>query len=238
MNIKITLLTASCALALAACGGNEAPQQDNTPASAAAPATSDGTGSAGTTAGTTPGTTGPGSDQVAGTTMPDTTMPDTTMQDATMPGTTGAGAADGTAAGSATATAGDAAQVSDCETTIEGNDAMQFNVKSIAIPSSCNEFTINLEHTGQLPEAAMGHNVVITSEADMQAVASDGLAAGADNEYVPQDDDRVIAYTDIIGGGENTSVTFSTSELQGGSYMFFCSFPGHSALMKGTISVE
>src|SRR5690606_42039248 len=88
-------------------------------------------------------------------------------------------------------------------------------------------------------EAAMGHNVVITSEADMQGVAADGLAAGADNQYVPQDDDRVIAFTEIIGGGESTSVTFSTSDMQGGDpYMFFCSFPGHSALMKGTISIE
>ncbi|KGO99613.1 azurin [Novilysobacter defluvii] len=160
----------------------------------------------------------------------------------TTPGTTPAGTTDagatGAASGAATTTAGDAAEVTGCETTIEGNDAMQFNVNSITIPASCNEFTINLEHTGQLPEAAMGHNVVITSESDMQAVAADGLSAGADNEYVPQDDDRVLAFTDIIGGGESTSVTFSTSAMQdGGNYMFFCSFPGHSALMKGTISV-
>lgn len=224
MNIKTTLLTASCVLALAACGGNDAPSAQDTAATAdTTPATTPGTAP-----GTTPGGMDTGTDPMAGTTAPG----------ATTPGTTDAGAA-GQDTGTAPTTAGDAAEVTGCETTIEGNDAMQFNVNSIAIPSSCSEFTINLEHTGQLPEAAMGHNVVITSEADMQGVASDGLAAGADNDYVPQDDDRVIAHTEIIGGGENTSVTFSTSAMQGGgSYMFFCSFPGHSALMKGTISIE
>ena len=217
MNIKLTLLTASCALALAACGGNDTtPAQDTT------------AGTAATDTGTMPDTTAPGA---MDTTAPDA-VADTTMPDATDPAGTDATA-------DAPVTAGDAATVADCATTIEGNDAMQFNVDSIAIPASCSEFTINLEHTGQLPEAAMGHNVVITSTANMQAVAADGLSAGADNEYVKPDDERVIAYTDLIGGGESTSVTFSTSALQsGGPYEFFCSFPGHAALMKGTISVQ
>ena len=42
----------------------------------------------------------------------------------------------------------------------------------------------------------------------------------------------------MIGGGESTSVTFDVSKIKdGGPYEFFCSFPGHAALMKGTISV-
>src|SRR5690606_36464655 len=130
------------------------------------------------------------------------------------------------------------AAVSGCSVDMSSNDMMRYDVSSITIPSSCSEFTINLTHVGRLPEAAMGHNVVITSQADMAAVAADGISAGADAGYVKPNDDRVIAATEMIGGGESTSVTFDVSKMQaGGSYRFFCSFPGHSALMNGTIQV-
>ncbi|MBT8261281.1 MAG: azurin, partial [Bacteroidia bacterium] len=38
------------------------------------------------------------------------------------------------------------------------------------------------------------------------------------------------------GGGQSTSVTFMAPEV--GTYDFICSFPGHSALMKGKFIVE
>ncbi|WP_430537968.1 azurin [Agrilutibacter niabensis] len=129
--------------------------------------------------------------------------------------------------------------VANCGTTIEGNDAMQYNVGSIAVPASCGNFTINLKHAGKMPVAAMGHNVVIAKTADQQAVSADGMAAGAAANYVKADDARVIAHTKLVGGGESTSVTFPTSKIKtGGPYEFFCSFPGHAAMMKGTIAVQ
>jgi azurin len=132
-----------------------------------------------------------------------------------------------------------AAVVSDCATEIDGTDAMQYNVGSIAVPASCKEFKITLKHVGQMPVAAMGHNVVITKESDMQAVAADGMAAGLDANYVKPDDARVIAHTTVVGGGQTTSVSFPVSKLQGdGPHEFFCSFPGHSAVMKGAITVQ
>lgn len=131
------------------------------------------------------------------------------------------------------------AVVTDCATEIEGNDAMQFNVSSIVVPASCKDFKITLKHTGKMPVTAMGHDVVIAKEADMKAVDADGIAAGAAEGYVKPGDDRVIAHTKLIGGGETTSVSFPVSKIQGdGPFSFFCSFPGHSALMKGSISVE
>ena len=132
-----------------------------------------------------------------------------------------------------------AAVVSDCATTIESNDAMQYNVSSIGVPASCAQFTINLKHVGQMPVAAMGHNIVISAMSDMQSIASEGMGAGLANNYVKDGDTRIIAHTKMIGGGESTSVTFDTSKIKGaGPFEFFCSFPGHSALMKGTISIS
>ncbi|MEO5629728.1 MAG: azurin [Thermomonas sp.] len=132
-----------------------------------------------------------------------------------------------------------AAVVTDCATEIEGSDAMQYNVGSITVPASCTEFKITFKHAGQMPVAAMGHNVVITKAADMQAVAADGIGAGINADYIKPGDARVIAHTKLVGGGETTSVSFPISKIQGaGPYEFFCSFPGHSTIMKGTISVQ
>ena len=81
----------------------------------------------------------------------------------------------------------------------------------------------------------MGHNWVLTKTADMQGAVNDGMAAGLPSDYVKKDDARVIAHTKVIGGGESDSVTFDVSKLAAGQdYTYFCSFPGHFAMMKGT----
>lgn len=131
-----------------------------------------------------------------------------------------------------------AAVVADCATEVEGNDAMQFNVGSIAIPASCTSFKITLKHSGTMPVGAMGHNIVIAATADMQGIEADGIAAGAASNYVKPGDTRVIAHTKLVGGGESDSISFPVDKLKaGGPYEFFCSFPGHATVMKGTISV-
>ena len=125
-----------------------------------------------------------------------------------------------------------------CEQTIEGNDMLQFNLKEIVMSSTCSEVTINLKHTGQLAGNIMGHNWVLSTTEDFMAVALAGGAAGPSDNYVPSNDSRVIASTVIIGGGEETSVTFSLASLGiGEDYTFFCSFPGHYAIMKGTFTI-
>ena len=47
---------------------------------------------------------------------------------------------------------------------------------------------------------------------------------------------NVIAYTDLVGGGQTTSVEFNAPDA--GTYDFLCSFPGHYAIMKGKFIVE
>ena len=125
-----------------------------------------------------------------------------------------------------------------CDVEIEGNDAMQFNKTSIAVPASCKQFTVKLKHVGKLPKTAMGHNWVLSKAADVQGVAADGIPAGLDKAYIKPGDDRVIAHTKIIGGGETDAVRFDVAKLKAGeNYAWFCSFPGHSTLMKGTLAL-
>jgi azurin len=122
-----------------------------------------------------------------------------------------------------------------CETTVESNDAMQFNTKSIKVDKSCKQFTVTLKHVGTLSKVVMGHNLVIAKTADVPAVISNQ----ASQNYVKPGDPRVIAHTKVIGGGESDSVAIPVSKLKGADeYTFFCSVPGHSAIMRGTIAVN
>jgi len=129
-------------------------------------------------------------------------------------------------------------QAADCATEIDANDALQYSKQSIAVPASCKQFTVKLKHVGKLPKTSMGHNWVLTKTADMQGVVTDAAAAGAGKDYLKPSDARVLAHTKLIGGGESDSVTFDTSKLKAGeAYSYFCSFPGHSGVMKGTLTL-
>lgn len=126
-----------------------------------------------------------------------------------------------------------------CSVKLSGDDAMKFDLKEVSVSASCPTITVELVHSGKLPVAAMGHNVVISKTADVAGLAKDGIKAGAANSYVPAGDNRAIAFTKMVGGGESTKITFPGKSLSaGGDYTFFCSFPGHSTLMKGKLIVQ
>lgn len=126
-----------------------------------------------------------------------------------------------------------------CMIELKADDAMKFDQTSVTVSASCKSIEIRLTHTGKLPVASMGHNVVIAPTESFQALAQDGMKAGAAADYLPAADARVLAHTKLIGGGESTTASFPGSVLKaGGDYTFFCSFPGHFALMKGAVVVQ
>lgn len=125
-----------------------------------------------------------------------------------------------------------------CTIKLKGDDRMQFDLKTTTVSAACPTITIELTHTGKLAAQVMGHNVVISKTADVGAVSTAGMKAGATAGFVPKGDARVIAATPVIGGGASTKAKFAGSKLKaGGDYTFYCSFPGHSAIMKGTLVV-
>ena len=125
-----------------------------------------------------------------------------------------------------------------CDTSIEVTEAMAYTVKAIDVPKTCKTFTVNLKAQGTMAKTVMGHNIVITKEADKEAVTTDGGTAGAASNYVKAKDARVVAATTVIGGGESTSVKFKVKKLSAKEkYVFFCSFPGHGAIMKGVVNL-
>ena len=111
-------------------------------------------------------------------------------------------------------------------------------VEYIDVPKTCKDFTLNLKAAGTMPKAVMGHNIVVSKESDQKAVLEDGSKAGIASEYVKAKDARVIVATKLIGGGESTSTKFAVSKLNAkDKYTFYCSFPGHSMMMKGVLKL-
>jgi azurin len=133
---------------------------------------------------------------------------------------------------------GGTAAATNCTIKLNGDDRMQFDQKEVTVSASCKTISIELAHTGKLPAAAMGHNVVVSATPDVAAINAAGAKAGAAAGYLPKGDAKILGATDMIGGGQATKASFPASKLKaGGDYTFFCSFPGHAALMKGKLVV-
>lgn len=126
-----------------------------------------------------------------------------------------------------------------CDLAIEGNDQMKFNKSELTVEAGCTEVKLTLKHTGKMKKEIMGHNWLLTSTADKATVTKAAEKAGPKNGYIPVDKKGVLANTTLIGGGETTTVTFSTKGLKkGGDYTYVCTFPSHAALMHGKLIVK
>jgi azurin len=126
------------------------------------------------------------------------------------------------------------------ETKIEitGNDQMQYNIKAFEVTEG-QKVVLSFKHIGQLPAAAMGHNVVILKAGTAVPAFSAKCATAKDNQYIPTDDESkklMVAHTKMLGGGESDQVTFTAPAA--GSYPFICTFPGHFAIMQGVMTVK
>lgn len=130
------------------------------------------------------------------------------------------------------------AAANECELTVTTGDKMAYDQTSLSVPASCSEVTLTLEHQGSMPVTSMGHNWVLSETSNLQDIAMKGAGAGPNNDYLPQGDDRILAHTKLIGGGESTTITFSTEGLKGKDLTYFCSFPGHWTVMKGKFTIQ
>lgn len=121
------------------------------------------------------------------------------------------------------------------EITLNSSDEMRYD-KSEIIVSEGQTVVLTLNHTGKLPVTSMGHNFVLLAEGTVVADFAVAAMSEKDNNYIPADENGIIAHTKIIGGGESDTITFTAPEK--GTYDFICSFPGHYAVMKGKFIVQ
>lgn len=121
------------------------------------------------------------------------------------------------------------------EVIITGDDQMRFNLKEIKVKTG-QKVRLTLKHVGKLDENVMGHNFVLLKKGTNIPEFTQQASSAKGNEYIPEGTDKVIAHTEMIGGGEETSVEF-TAPAQG-TYDFICSFPGHYVQMQGKFIVQ
>jgi len=121
---------------------------------------------------------------------------------------------------------------------IDSNDQMQFDKKAFEVVEG-QKVTLVLTHSGQLPKAAMGHNVVILKPGTSLPEFAMKCAPLAANDWIPEDEESkklIIAHTKMLGGGESDTITFTAPAP--GEYPFLCTFPGHFAMMQGVMTVK
>jgi azurin len=110
---------------------------------------------------------------------------------------------------------------------------MRYDKDQVSVPAG-SQVKLTLVNKGE--NQAMMHNVVIAKEGSGQEVATAGIKAGKEKEYVDKSMDAVIAATKMSGPGETVELTFDAPEP--GTYTFLCTYPGHYPKMKGKFIVE
>ncbi|MBU3821291.1 azurin [Flavobacteriaceae bacterium XHP0103] len=122
------------------------------------------------------------------------------------------------------------------EIVISGDDMMKFDLSEIKVKAG-QKVKLTLRHKGKMAVNVMGHNFVLLAQGvDMTDFATKAATSQA-TKYIPEGSEGdIIAHTDLIGGGQTTTIEFDAPEV--GTYDFLCSFPGHYALMKGKFIVE
>ena len=118
---------------------------------------------------------------------------------------------------------------------ITADDAMKFNTGEIRVKAGT-KVKLTLRHIGKMDANVMGHNVVVLKKDVEMSEFAAKAATEKENGYIPEGTEDVIAHTEMIGGGQTTTIEFDAPAA--GAYNFLCSFPAHYALMNGKFIVE
>ena len=110
-------------------------------------------------------------------------------------------------------------------------DALQFTPGALSAAAG-SEVVVTFNNSS----GVNSHNWALVEAGTKDAVATDGLASGQGNNWLPVDDSRVIGSTILLGPGESADATFTAPAA--GTYQFVCTFPGHNFTMFGDFTVN
>lgn len=108
-------------------------------------------------------------------------------------------------------------------------DTLQFDLAALEA-SAGSEIKLTFNNGSALNQ----HNLVIVQAGTKDDVATAGIGAGADNDWVDPNDGRVLFSTKLLNPGESEVLEFA---LEPGTYTFVCTFPGHNITMFGDLTV-
>ncbi len=140
----------------------------------------------------------------------------------------------GTAAAPAPAAA--AADLPVLEITIKPDAAnpLAYDTKTISAKAGQK---IKLTFTNTHPTLPQPHNIVIGKLGTKDKMM--GIAMGAmtlvDKGYIPDSPD-ILAHTKLLQPGSSETIEFSVPAA--GEYPYFCTFPGHVAIMNGILTAQ
>lgn len=106
-----------------------------------------------------------------------------------------------------------------------------FEPKALSVPANSR---VKLTFENKSTAEGMLHNFVLVELGSGAEIATAGIKAGADNNFVP-DDSRVIAYTEMSNMGDVLIIEFDAPAK--GSYHYVCTYPGHTSMI-GRFNVE
>ena len=109
---------------------------------------------------------------------------------------------------------------------------MKYDVENITVKEG-SKVKITLINEGI--DVAMQHNILFVNFGKRKDLAAKAVQAGADKNYIPQDP-NLIAASDMAMPGETVVLEFNAPKK--GNYEFFCSYPGHSMMMRGYLFVR
>lgn len=97
--------------------------------------------------------------------------------------------------------------------------------------SAGSKITLNFKNNS----TSLSHNWVLVKPGTQDSVAAAGITAGEAKGYIP-DDPNIIVHTPLTKPGQTDTITFDAPAA--GDYPYICTFPGHSVLMKGTLTIK
>ena len=109
---------------------------------------------------------------------------------------------------------------------------MKYDVENIKVKEG-SRIKITLVNEGI--DVAMQHNILFVNFGKRKDVAAKAVQAGGDKNYIPEDP-NLIAASDMAKPGQTVSLEFDAPKK--GNYEFFCSYPGHSQMMRGYLFVK
>ena len=116
----------------------------------------------------------------------------------------------------------------DLEVGVRG-DTLEFDTNSFTATAG-SEVVLTFSNDSALFQ----HNWVLVRSGTKDEVAAAGISAGAENDWIPPNDERVVANTKLLGSAETEEIKFT---LDAGTYQFVCTFPGHNTTMFGDFEV-
>ncbi len=108
-------------------------------------------------------------------------------------------------------------------------DELKFTESSFTVGTGA-QVTLTLDNVSNTQQ----HNWVLVEAGSKDDISNLGAAVG--DPWIPVDDPRVLANTDLLDPGVSGSITFQAPAS--GAYEFVCTFPGHNPTMFGDFIVQ